>query len=522
MHDWQVLGLAEPTDELALIKRSYAAKLKLTRPDDDAQAYQALREAYDRMVAWARHRQAVLREEAQALEVATAWAEPEAATAATEAAAMPTEEAAVESLSPEALSPEALCELVARTVPLGPTALEALVPVLRRHLNDLPLGAEAEASARFADLVLRTPLLPSALLGMLQAHFNWLDDFRTERLIGPGRAQAVQAALAGLRRPLTDGQLLRTHADLVGLQALLERGRSVRALLLATLMGLPLQRQIAAAGPALMARIGFDAELLGRLARVLKGAQWLRTLAVAAGIYALGAIVTLDAGEAAIGTWRALVVTVGTVVPLLLIFGLLYGLRRRGNLLPASWVPHWRRLAPWSGVALILAAALLWQAAWPEVTVLAILLLAAGLLLSAPDEPQQVLLAATLGGYIAFSLQLQGFPAWAFAFAWVMAGVQIHLQRRWVADDRLRADTGGRAAGLLLVTVLLPTFFAWVAERSGTRLVLAALLLTLTPALVGHPLAPTLALPVAVATVLGLTWVQRQSLRFARWLAARF
>jgi hypothetical protein len=30
MHDWQVLGLAEPTDELTLIKRSYAAKLKLT------------------------------------------------------------------------------------------------------------------------------------------------------------------------------------------------------------------------------------------------------------------------------------------------------------------------------------------------------------------------------------------------------------------------------------------------------------------------------------------------------------
>jgi hypothetical protein len=503
MHDWQVLGLAEPTDELTLIKRSYAAKLKLTRPDDDAQAYQALREAYDRMVAWARQQQALRAaapEPAEPVEVATD--EPVLA-------------------SP---SPEALCELITRAVPLGPAALEALLPVLRRHLNDLPLGQEAEASARFADLVLRTPLLPPALLGMLQAHFNWLDDFRTERLIGPGRAQAVQAALAGLRRPLTDGQLLRTHADLVGLQALLERGRSVRALLLATLMGLPLQRQIAAAGPALMARIGFDAELLGRLARVLKGAQWLRTLAVAAGIYALGAIVTLDAGEAAVGTWRALVVAVGTVVPLLLVFGLLYGLRRRGNLLPASWVPHWRRLAPWSGVALILAAALawlLWQAAWPEVTVPAILLLAAGLLLSAPDEPQQVLLAATLGGYIAFSLQLQGFPAWAFAFAWVMAGVQVHLQRRWVADDRLRADTAGRAAGLLLVTVLLPTFFAWVAERSGTRLVLAALLLTLTPALVGHPLAPTLALPVAVASVLGLTWVQRQSLRFARCLAAR-
>jgi len=176
-------------------------------------------------------------------------------------------------------------------------------------------------------------------------------------------------------------------------------------------------------------------------------------------------------------------------------------------------------------VALILAAALaslLWQAAWPSITVVAIVLLVAGLLLSAPQEPEQVLLAATLGGYIAFSLQLQSFPAWALAFAWVMAGVQIHLQRRWVPDEHLRTDTQGRAAGLLLVTVLLPTCFAWVAERSGTRLVLAALLLALTPALVGHPVAPTLALPVAVATVLGLTWVQRQSLRLARWLAARF
>ena len=508
MHDWQVLGLAEPTDELTLIKRSYAAKLKLTRPDDDAQAYQALREAYDRMVAWARHRQAVRAAAPEPVEPVEAVAVP-----------------AAEELVVDSPSPEALCELVTRAVPLGPAALEALVPVLRRHLNDLPLGQEAEASARFADLVLRTPLLPSAMLGMLQAHFNWLDDFRTERLIGPGRAQAVQAALAGLKRPLTDGQLLHTHADLVGLHALLERGRWMRALLLATLMGLPLQRQIAAAGPTLMARIGFDAALLGQLARVLKGAQWLRTLAVAAAIYVLGAIITLDADKAAVGTWRALGVAVGTVVPLLLIFGLLYGLRRRGNLLPASWVPHWQRLAPWLGVALILAAALaslLWQAAWPELTVVAILLLITGLLLSAPHEPDQVLLAATLGGYIAFSLQLQSFPAWALAFAWVMAGVQIHLQRRWVPDERLSADTQGRAAGLLLVTVLLPTCFAWVAERSGTRLVLAALLLALTPALVGHPMAPTLALPVAVATVLGLTWVQRQSLRLARWLAARF
>src|SRR6187551_930011 len=129
MQDWQVLGLAEPTDELTLIKRSYAAKLKLTRPDNDAQAYQALREAYDRMVAWARQQQALR----------AAAPEPREPKEPTEPAE-PVEPPAPEEPVADALSPETLCELVTRAVPLGPAALEALVPVLRRHLNDLPLG----------------------------------------------------------------------------------------------------------------------------------------------------------------------------------------------------------------------------------------------------------------------------------------------------------------------------------------------------------------------------------------------
>lgn len=509
MQDWQLIGLPEPTDDLAAIKRSYAVRLKVTRPDDDAQAYQALREAYDRMVAWARHQHAA-RAQAQ---VATAAPEPAPVAAVVEPAAE------------EPLSPEALCALVSRTVPQGPAALEALVPLLRRHLNDLPLGQEAEASARFADLVLRTPLLPSALLLMLQGHFDWLDDFRTVRLIGAWRAQALQDALAGLKRPLTDEQLLRQHADLVAMQALLERGRSMRSLLLATLMGLSLPRQIAAAGPALMTRIGFDAGLQAELVRMLKLGDWMRTLGVALAIFLLGAVITLDAGEAATGAWRALGVTVGSVVPLLLAFGLLYGMRRRGNALPAAWIPHWRRMAPWYGVAMMLGAAAVWQYGpdgyEPAVPLAAILLLLAGLMLSAPQEPGDVLLAATLCGYLIYSLQLQGFPAGVLAVAWVMAGVQIHLQRRWTPGERLHADTEGRVSALLLVTVLLPTFFAWMSSRWGTRLMLAALLLALTPALVRHPVEPVFAVPLAVAAVLGLSAFQRQSQRLARWLAAR-
>jgi len=40
------LGI-EPTSDLKVIKKAYAARLKHTRPDDDAAAYQALREAYE-------------------------------------------------------------------------------------------------------------------------------------------------------------------------------------------------------------------------------------------------------------------------------------------------------------------------------------------------------------------------------------------------------------------------------------------------------------------------------------------
>ncbi|MCR9003706.1 J domain-containing protein [Rahnella perminowiae] len=43
---WSVLGI-EPTQDLGVIKRAYARKLKNTRPDSDPQGYQRLREAFE-------------------------------------------------------------------------------------------------------------------------------------------------------------------------------------------------------------------------------------------------------------------------------------------------------------------------------------------------------------------------------------------------------------------------------------------------------------------------------------------
>jgi tetratricopeptide (TPR) repeat protein len=46
MDCWKVLDL-EPTDDLRLIKKAYAKKLKIYHPEDDAAGYQKLREAYE-------------------------------------------------------------------------------------------------------------------------------------------------------------------------------------------------------------------------------------------------------------------------------------------------------------------------------------------------------------------------------------------------------------------------------------------------------------------------------------------
>lgn len=57
MNPWQLLELA-PTDDARAIKRAYAKKLKLTRPDDDPKGFQALNEAYQRALQMAKHQAA--------------------------------------------------------------------------------------------------------------------------------------------------------------------------------------------------------------------------------------------------------------------------------------------------------------------------------------------------------------------------------------------------------------------------------------------------------------------------------
>lgn len=55
MDHWGVLELDRNADERS-IKRQYAKLLKVNRPDDDPEAFQRLREAYEYALNWARMR----------------------------------------------------------------------------------------------------------------------------------------------------------------------------------------------------------------------------------------------------------------------------------------------------------------------------------------------------------------------------------------------------------------------------------------------------------------------------------
>lgn len=51
MSCWEILGLPSDADTRS-IKRQYATLLKRTRPDDDPEGFQRLREAYEHALNW--------------------------------------------------------------------------------------------------------------------------------------------------------------------------------------------------------------------------------------------------------------------------------------------------------------------------------------------------------------------------------------------------------------------------------------------------------------------------------------
>lgn len=247
--DWALLEL-EPTTDLAAIKKAYALKLRVTRPDDDAEAYQALRSAYERVQQWAKWSS----EEAPAPEAPT-----EVPTERLETPApAPSEDLAL--TAPRA-DPVTLVEQ-AETVwnEHGHEAFVAHWPYLREQLEALPLSAAASASQAFADWTLRHPAMPGAMLAHLETYFGWRDDYRSEQQLGPELAQALHALLDDVRpRLLNDPELLSQAAPLFSLDTLNAHPRTRwKAWLAGAASAQTLARIKAGLGEHLLTRLGLQ------------------------------------------------------------------------------------------------------------------------------------------------------------------------------------------------------------------------------------------------------------------------
>lgn len=273
--DWARLGI-EPTTDLPAIKKAYALKLKATRPDDDVEAYQALRAAYERVQQW-------LKGQAAAPAEATATA-----TDATEAT--PAVEADDEPPNAPDSAADSVQHLHALWQQQGEPALMARWPALHALLEAQPLASHAQWSAHFAHWVATQPALPDAWVDALDAYFGWQEDFRVERQIGPQLAQAVQQTLRERReRPEPPSAELQQLVKPLR-QLHQRRGAGALAMLLQPL----LSRLLGGLDPRTLGLCGVDLDMRRSLDRQVQRAWLLRVGLLGALVFAAFVLVSDD------------------------------------------------------------------------------------------------------------------------------------------------------------------------------------------------------------------------------------
>lgn len=576
MEDWQeawhqdceTVGLAAPSTDLGEIKRAYAKTLRKTRPDDDAQAYQALREAYDRVVGHARwHQQSVERAEAEAaaqppavvdvadaLTAAIATDEPVAKPPTSSDQDAATREAALAKLPPLPLplprdddvlqrdrplhhadpapdtptlpawrAPEVICEELMQLRRQGQPRLAAAVPALRDELLAMPLEARDHASICFAHLILETHAeLPVAMIDLLRDHFAWEQDFRTERRLGPERMAGLMELLREFPRPVTDPAVLREFGPTAAVARLAgsvrDRDRSI-ASLAAAMMGYAFHLHLHQAGGFLLRRLGADRGDQQAALTLIKRVQ---------GWHFLLLLILLFGLHLAIGhDWPRAVshaVVLGISVPLgIVVFDTLMGSLREGRKrvaespfgrLRVRGLPH---LWSWIGVGLLAASGVAGYLdslvhirdpihAW--LVPLAILAALLGVMLAMPDD---LATGMTQTGLYLYLLTLPGavapLPAGLLA-AWVLAGPMVLRAGLYTPNPVWRLQParphGGWPAIPVLMTVGLPVLTSWLSGIAGLRMTLGALLL----ASVLPPLLPAGSPPTVLAlAALGALWL---------------
>ena len=257
--DWEVLGI-ERTADLPSIKKAYATRLRVTRPDDDADAYQLLRAAYGRVQQWARSARHEDPSPEALIDPARAVTSAGEEEQFTELPAPPPEHGASEPIVGSA-EVAAWAQRLASQRAADRTILFAAWSEVRARLLTVPLHLQTEASARFADLVIREQWLPVEIVEDLQRHFGWLDDFRAARMLGPERLHALHETLEDrIVRPITNPDVLNHFAPLIYLHRLGEQGRQWKAAWFATCLGAPLAELANSLDPRSRKRLGLNTD----------------------------------------------------------------------------------------------------------------------------------------------------------------------------------------------------------------------------------------------------------------------
>jgi len=270
--DWALLGIA-PTTKQGAIKKAYALKLKVTRPDDDAEAYQALRGAYERAQQWVKW---ALRSTAEADD---AHDTPAADLATAEAETAPPVQSELSEQEPEhTIQPHHLIdELELQWQGGGEPALMSAWDEALCELNDQPFRRQAEFSAAFARWVLDLPDLPDEFLRALASHFGWTNDFKAERLLGSELVYELHEKLDARWRCVNDPGAVALAAPLLGFDALRKAGgRRLRLLLLSCLMEPTFARSRKLLSEQCLYQLGLDWNAQHELREAALGGIWLR------------------------------------------------------------------------------------------------------------------------------------------------------------------------------------------------------------------------------------------------------